>query len=268
MSRLAALLVLGIPIAASAHPLVDDGIERLEAADFEGAERAFAAAEAASDLTLADLVQLLEAQAVLHLGLHQPEELDRDLARLASIDPTHVFAPGRPPELAAIFGAVRRRVRERLHVQIYAQASPTGVSIVVNVFGDADGLSRRVGIHARTGDGPWFVGSSRELAVPALPGTTVEYWAEAIGPGGAPIATSGSADQPLRFTVPAAIQPAPTGIAPETPSSDSVTEERRGSKAWIWVTVAGVVVTVAAAAAIVYFVRSDETQPSTPSLSF
>ncbi|MBI2893412.1 MAG: hypothetical protein HYY06_07655 [Deltaproteobacteria bacterium] len=274
MSRLAVLLVLGIPIPASANPLVDDGLRRLEEADFEGAERAFAAAESASDLTLADLVDLLEARALLHLGLHQPEALDRDLARLASIDPTHVFAPGRPPDLAMAFAAVRSRVTERLHVEADARATATGVSIDVRVVGDIDGLGRQVRIAARTGGGPWQVGAGPGLSVAAAPGTSVEYWAAAIGPGGAELASRGSAAQPLRVTVPGGGPPVPIAaseppiVGAPAPRDSSVSRERRGSKTWIWLTVSGVVVAIAATAALVYFVRTSETQPTGPSLDF
>ncbi len=265
-----ATLVFGAALAvaggsAEAHPLVDDARRLVDEADFSAAERAFARAEGATDLTREDLALLLEGRALLHHALADAAALEADLARLAALDPQHTFGPRMPPEIAETFLCVRTRAPGALRVEVEMRPVPGGLALRATAANDAAGIVRALEMHARVAGGPWR-SSADELVITGAPGASVELWAVARGPGGVAVATRGSEAAPV-----AALVPGAEHATPETPIAQSPGPEapppRRSSRAWIWVTVAGVgLAAVVTAGLLVFFVRSDDTIVDAPEL--
>lgn len=250
--------------AAEAHPLVDDARRLVDEADFAAAERAFATAEAASDLSRADLVALLEGRALLHHALADGAALEADLARLAALEPGHAFGPRMPPEVAEAFLRVRTRSTGALRVDVQLRPVPGGLALAASTANDPAGLVRSLEVHARVAGGPWRTAAD-ELVVTGAPGASVQLWAVARGPGGAVVATRGSAAAPVAALLPAGTS-APTGVdlrvtgdpAPPRPAAPR-------SKAWLWITVGAVgLAAIVTAGILVFVVRSDDTTIDAP----
>jgi len=270
---------------AAAHPLVDAGRRHLDEADFRRALEAFSRAENASDLSRDDLLLLLESRALVYVATHDDEALDRELVRLATIDPDHRFRPDAPPELAERFGRARRRARERLSVRIDAERLPNGsVRLQPSVEHDEGSLLRHVHVFARGGRGTWTEAVDEPLLV-ERPRGAVRYHALAVGPGGAVIAELGSRESPRTLAgaegaadqapaepagdrIPESGEPA-TAPAYDQSVDATTDDDGGGGSTWIWVgagalAVAAVIVTVV----LVSGGTSDVTQPGAPTVSF
>jgi hypothetical protein len=279
-----------LPAGALAHPRVEEARRRVAEADFDAAERAFAAAEASSDLDRADAIALLEGRALLAHALHDRQRMEADLRRLAALDPAHTFAPQLPPELAATFTRIRGGGIEPLDLVADARREGGTVRVTARLRGDPGGLVRELRLHARVAGGAWrtatqsgATGTPAELVLDVPPGTTVEHWSVAIGPGAAPIAERGTANAPIALTTVAASDYTP-GVGPQaTPVAGSATdaaiadlirseieEDQNDDGTTVeisgWVIVA--VVLVAAAIGVgIYFALdppSEDTRPSMP----
>jgi hypothetical protein len=186
---------------AFAHPLVDHGYRLYEGADFQGALHAFDAAEAASDLSREDLIELLQGRALAHLALGNSDEMEATLVQLASVEPNREMGREIPPPMRDAFERISGS-SEQIAITARVQAMPGGARVVAEVAGDAGGLVREVRISGRElGDEEWTTGTGEELSVVASSGATIEYHAEAVGPGGAVITHAGSEDSPLSTSV-------------------------------------------------------------------
>lgn len=246
--------------AAFAHPIVDEGRQRYRSADFRGALEAFARADTATDLTSEDLALLLETRALVHLAMDNHQEFETDLARLASIDPNHRFDDDLPPEVRQTFARVRSRSAGRLAVTVDAQSRPDGVVLEASARNDPGALVREVRVYGRAGGGAWEHESDRPLVLPVDRGARVEYYAVAIGPGGATLAEMGSAERPLRSI--AGIEDTGAAPAPQPTEDD---DSGGGVATWLWIG-AGVLVVAATVVLVVVLTsgESDVTQPSAP----
>lgn len=195
-SALAAVLTTLVASSiAHAHPLVEEGRERLREAEFEAALEALARAEDRDDLTREDLVDLLDARAMAHLALDDSAALRVDLAALASLDPGHRFGREAPPELQEAFQQTLQVTEGPLSLAVEARPVPGGVEIEAEVTEDRASLVRETRVFARVLGSEQF----RRLTdrrQPARAGQPVEYYVEAIGPGGAIVATAGSGEAP------------------------------------------------------------------------
>lgn len=97
------LVWLVFPSSGAAHPLLDDGIERYERADFASALRMFNAAAEQADLSIDELVQLYEMRALLHQALGNRAAMLDDLERVVAVRPDHQLTRLAPPPVRAAF---------------------------------------------------------------------------------------------------------------------------------------------------------------------
>jgi hypothetical protein len=246
---------------AFAHPLVEEGRRLIDVADFDGARRAFDRAERATDLDRDALVRLFEGRALLFRALGDTASMEGDLARLASIDPSHAFTPQTPPDLVEAFARVRSRGPGPLRVEVEARSTPSGVAISARAIGDAGGIVREIQVFGRVAGSDWRRTSGQELVVQRV-SEPVEFFARAIGPGGAVVASHGEVDAPL---VHAASAPIVAG-QPAVPTQPIASGEAEDDDApiWPWLVGAGAAVAIAVTVVLVFVVRSDQTEPTFP----
>jgi hypothetical protein len=249
---LAAILWLS---AMPAHAQIDEAMRLIEDADFAAAIAAFDRAEATATLDRAALLRLLSGRAMAAWATGDEAHARRDLVSLASIDPAYQLPPEAPPDLGAAFAeAVGSTAPLALHAQW--ETSDGTAMLSTETMNDAGGLVRSVRVHVRSGSGPWRV-EEAPVVVHLAAGEHVDAYAEAIGAGGAIVATAGSEAEPITTRAPiprAAIETVPPAGEDSTPM-------------WIGIGVgAGVVVVVAiiVTAVLVSGGSSDATQPRLP----
>lgn len=188
-------ILLASPAAARAQSPVDDGWRRMQEADFEGAAHAFDDAEAGT-LTRAELVRTLEGRAHVHYALGEEAALAAALARLAAMAPEHRFAAEAPPELVERFRELAGR--RRLALEVALVEGEAEARLEARASGDPGGLVRHVRVAARVDDGPWVEAEDEPLTIPIDPARALAWYGEAIGPGGAIVASDGSRAAPHR----------------------------------------------------------------------
>lgn len=192
--------------ARADHPAVAEAQRLYDEAEFERARSALEQAEAASDLTREDLVRVYELRALVALGMRDEDAMRADLRRLAAVDPAHQFAEWAPPEIAESFAEVKAQMGAPLRLTANAEPTATGVRVQAEVHDDEADIIRATRVSGRVGGGEWRSGDGR-LDVTAPSGSTVEYYAEAVGPGGAVVTSVGSIEQPLSVTLEAPAPP-------------------------------------------------------------
>jgi hypothetical protein len=227
-------------------------------AEFDAARRAFDAAERAHDLDRDALIRLFEGRALLYRALGDEASMDADLVRLASIDPSHAFDAQTPPDLVEAFARARSGGPGPLRVEVEARATAGGAAISARAIGDAGGIVREVQVFGRTAGGAYRRTSGQELLVPRT-SEAVEFFARAIGPGGAVVASHGEAEAPLVFggDGPSLAVAAPGEALATEPEDDSM-------PVWPWLVGAGVAVGIVVVVVLVFTLRSDTTEPSFP----
>jgi hypothetical protein len=273
MTRIAIVVASLLAAApAAAHPIVDEGRSLAHEARFEEALAAFARAEAASDLTRSDVIALLEGRALVHFALGQEAELARALSALASVAPDHAPDRAIPPDLATRIREACATVREPLALRSGAERAGSVARVRADVVGDEVGLVRAVRVHVREGEGGFRTLGGRVQEVVADPRVPFAWYAEAIGPGGAVLASDGTRE-------------APHGLAPDlsparVASEGGATEGERGASEgtggsgeddgggpgpWPYVIAGGVLAVAVAVVLMVLFIPGSDTQPSAPS---
>jgi len=195
------LAVLGAAPTARAHPDVDDGRARYAQADFEGALAAFERAERSPELTREDLIDVLEGRALAHYALEDLDGANDAVRRLASVDPHHRASDELPPELLRMFEAAAAQVGDGIALGVDSHRDGERVELTPVPSGDVMGLVRALVIAGRA-DGEWVVGDANGVTLDAPPDRTVEYYASALGPGAAVLASVGSERAPLRLEAP------------------------------------------------------------------
>ncbi|HEX6241441.1 MAG TPA: hypothetical protein VFZ61_11125, partial [Polyangiales bacterium] len=127
----------------------------------------------------------------------------------------------------------------------------------------------RVRIWVRSRDGMWQYEDSASLLHVATPGSQLELYAEALGPGGVAVARDFSAEEPLRLSVSGeAPRSAPTRVSEAPSESQSWGRRHRG-----WLIASSVLLVAAGGVAAYFLVRDrDGDQPEntsvTPMVSF
>lgn len=253
-----ALALALVPSVASAHPLVDQAEARFEEADFEGALEAFAQAELATDLTRNDLLLVYLRRALVHHAMGQLDAIDMDLFRLATLEPHYRLGREVPPQVRDRFAAQSRRVEERLRVKVEATEARGGVRIRAQVTDDLAALVTAVRFGVRTAGGVWQRSDGAALEVMGEPDSELEFYAEAIGPGGAVLASEGTSTAPRRSTIEVLLAPPVVGPGP-------VDGGGGGVPAWPFLVGGGVLVAAALTVVILFATgSSDSTQLSFP----
>jgi hypothetical protein len=260
--QLALVAVVLVPAAvASAHPDVDRGRELAVNAEFEAALAAFDEAEAAADLTRQDLVELLAARAYVHYAMESVDALERDVLRLATLAPDHTFDVTVPPEVQDMHRSQVAGLEEPLALEAETiEEVPGTLTVRAHAVGDVGHLVRSVQVFARVGTTPEWSHADRTLSLPVRAGDEVEYYAEAVGPGGAVVASAGSLEAPMTTTARGAATPPIGGAA-------APADEESGVPVWALVAGGAGVAALAIVLAIVLFggeSLTDNTQPSAP----
>lgn len=188
----AAALVM--PAAALAHDDLDAAQRHYERAEFARAVSAFDRAEESSHLTRDELSALLRGRGLAHHAAGDVGAAEEDLATWLSLEPTATLDDTVPPAVRRLFEQLRGDA-VALDVEASVLPSSTGFSISTRVVGDVGHLVRTVRIHHRTADGDDVVEGERADVLSS--DTTLSYWVELVGPGGAVLASAGSERAPL-----------------------------------------------------------------------
>lgn len=190
------------PSQVRAHALVDEGRRLYEEAEFVEALDVLGRAASGDDLLLPELVELLELRALVHSAVGDEAAVREDLRTLAAVVPEHTLPRGMPPDVQRMFTEIRASATGSPRLiatpSVAGPATGNGVVIEVNVENDWAAVVRAIRIRGRA-EGDYLEATDAPLFVAAPLGTVISYYAEAIGPGGAIIATAGSAEAPLSY---------------------------------------------------------------------
>ncbi|MFK7985630.1 MAG: hypothetical protein AB8I08_06325 [Sandaracinaceae bacterium] len=190
-----AVLTTLVPATAYAHPEVDRAAAEVTNGNYEAAEPLLGALLERDDLDFAELTTVLELRAVLFRAMARETQLDTALRALAALAPEHRFGSRYPPDLEARAARVRASV---LQVTVHTTSVPSavGVRLSAEVQHDPDGLVRALRYRVFDAErAQWTVASPPVESA----GRQVLAFVEAVGPGGAVVATSGSPDAPIRL---------------------------------------------------------------------
>jgi hypothetical protein len=204
---LALVALVSLPSLASAQGAehIDEGVRLYEEADLTGALEALSRAEE-GPLDRSELLRLLLTRALVRFGLGEFGPLERDLLAIATIEPDYDLGVRAPPPLQNAFARAKERVTAPLGLSVELEGMAGGVRLEAVTTGDRAGVVERVVIAARpAGQGEFSRGDGGTLTLPVSAGGEVELYAEAIGPGGAVLATDGTSEEPRRAAVPAPV---------------------------------------------------------------
>lgn len=246
-----ALCWLCIALPASAQDALAAARAKLDAARFAEAVRLYdQIAEADEGLDRDGLMRLLRDRALARAALRDREGARLDLAALFSLDPNAELGPEAPPSLRRLADEVRAESPGRLTLRAEAVPVEGGFEIRTEVESDPAQLVRSVRV-LELGDGGVQTHTGREVRIETE--GQLRYVVEAIGGGGAVLASVGTPSAPRTVgSIPLAPRMVPD-------SSDDDTG------LWVGIGIGtGIVAAVAVAIAIVLTVPSDETQPSFP----
>jgi len=194
---------LAWPSLARAHELVDEGRRLYEEAEFVEALDVLGRAASGTDLTLPELVELLELRALAHSAVGDEPAVREDLRTLAAVAPEHTLPRGMPPDVQRMFTEIRASATGSPRLiatpSVAGPATGNGVIVAVTVENDWASVVRAVRIRGRVEEGAYLEATDAPLFVAAPLGTVISYYAEAIGPGGAVVATAGSVESPLSY---------------------------------------------------------------------
>ncbi|MEM9192055.1 MAG: hypothetical protein AAGF12_22975 [Myxococcota bacterium] len=255
-------LLLGFSVPAYAHPSVERGIAHYEAAEFDEALEAFAAAERADDLTRDELETLYLTRALVHSATGNRNAMRNDLQRLAALDPDRELGRSVNPRVRRAFRHAAADVSQPLAIEVDIGPANGELRIQAQVSGDIANLVRDVRVYAELG-GRWQ-SRSDELLVPAH--RSFRYYVEAEGAGGVVLVHQGDRRSPRSYgDVGEFLGDAGLGLA------EPGTEENSGSHLGWWI--AGGTIAVAAATAgiilaVIFSGGSDDTVVGAPSADF
>jgi hypothetical protein len=199
------------PPARPALGTVEPALLRARAAyDDADFARALAALDEVPDsgpLTLAELVQYLELRAFVGFATGDDARTQAALDQLASIDPDYALPSSAPPPVVETFARLRSE-RVALSMVTEARPEPGALHLQAAVRGDPSRSVLRVTLRARPEGGSWQTARGDTLDLVLPDGGTMEYYAEALGLGGAVLSSAGSAAEPRTATVPPLHAPA------------------------------------------------------------
>ncbi|MFK7991426.1 MAG: tetratricopeptide repeat protein [Sandaracinaceae bacterium] len=225
---LPAAMLLGVflaPGAAFAHPLIDDARSAYESGQYDRALASLQTAEEGEGLTREDLSDLYLLRANIHRRQQNMQLAQVDLQRLASLDPERQLGRRVHPSLRRLFSEATERVTRPVRVEAAAERLGSSVTVTATVSDDIAALVQGFRIHARAAGGEWRTSQRARLSLTVESHLAAEFWAEAVGPGGAPVATSGSEDSPLNL---AAVS---TTVENVTPDPEGPQEGGNGNQA-------------------------------------
>lgn len=254
-----ALAALLPATAAFAHPVLDEARARFDEAEFAAALELLASAEQRSDLTASDLEGLLELRAIAAVANGDPATMRRALASLASIAPEHSLGNDAPPEVIEVFERARGRTSARLRIAVSAERRGEHVQIRASADNDPTSLVRELRLFVRVNGAAWQPAADAAIAVNAGPAAAIEYYAEAVGPGGATLAADGTAARPQRISAP--------DLSNAGRARGGGGGGGGGISPWIWVAIGAVAIGAGVTIAVVATrPQSDITRPLLPTI--
>ncbi|MBX3247589.1 MAG: hypothetical protein KF901_10470 [Myxococcales bacterium] len=235
--------------AQDARASLERARQLLDQARFEDAQRAFdQALEATSGLDREAVLQALRGRATASYARRDAEGARRDLRALLALEPTLTLDRTAPPGLRRLLEEARVDA-PAIDVRASAEAFPGGVEL----RGVADGeLVRLVRVRHDGGEGSWRAEGAR-VRVGAI--DVVRYYVEAVGPGGAVIASYGSRERPL-FA-----EPGPPLLGSSVAPSQG--DEREAPRRRRWPVALGVIAGVLVVGAAVSVVAITQRDPRT-----
>ncbi len=177
--------------AARGTPALAEARAAYENADFAGTLAALSSMEDDAGLSRDDLLALLELRALTEFATGAGGALDSSLARLLSLEPGYTAGPTAAPRFAAVVETVRARGILPFELAGEARLEAAGVRITLRTV-DPSGLVRAHRIHWRE-DGREQSAEGSDVLVPTEQ-SSLSWWGEAIGPGGAVLARTGPPD--------------------------------------------------------------------------
>ena len=195
-----AAVFAGGTTVAHAHPDVERGVTAIMSAEFEAALIAFDEALVSGTLTRADLIQLLGERVLVFHALGRGSELAADLSYLAALDPSYELGRMAPPPLHEMWSAAARG-KTALTLDVRATAIPGGVRLTAVLRGNVPEEAPQVVIAVRPPEGTYREVHSNETEFPAVEQGRIEYYAQAVGMGGAVVAQVGSPAHPVSAEV-------------------------------------------------------------------
>lgn len=276
-------MLLGVflaPGAAYAHPLIDDARSAYEAGQYDRALASLQTAEEGEGLTREDLSDLYLLRANIHRRQQNMQLAQVDLQRLASLDPERQLGRRVHPSLRRLFSEATERVTRPVRVEASAERLGSSVTVTATVSDDIAALVQGFRIHARAEGGEWRTAQRGRLSLTVESHLSAEFWAEAVGPGGAAVALSGSAESPLTLDAVSTTvdvtsdptDPEQTGNGNQAIGTGDPGAQQGGDDglpAWPFVVGGLALVAVAAVILGVYFGTqpSDDTQLSPPAVT-
>jgi hypothetical protein len=239
--------VLSGATPAHAHPDLDRALALTRQLELEPALSAYTRALASGTLTRPELIQLLVERALLLHGLKRQGELIADLMWLSALEPQFEFDKRAPPELVVTFTALRGQGHGPLSVQLTARVEGS-LEAHAKLTGTVPaGATARIALREPGSD--WSL-KRDELWQVALPGETLELYAEAVAIGDVVVARAHSPESPLRLKAPGTA--APVAVA-SVDDQDSWARRHRG------LLIGGaLLVSSAAAVAAALWIKSDQ----------
>ena len=203
------------PASASAQSLAA-AQAHFDAARFQEAIEAYDRAEQRDAFSLEQLQMLFEGRARAKQATGDDPGARRDLQALLSLDPDHDLGPGAPPALLRLHDEVRSQIGGRLSIRTSGVPVPEGWVLGGEIRGDVARITRSVRLHYQGDDGTWQTAPGPEVLAP--PSSRLRFFAQAIGPGGAVLASEGSRESPREVNRPGANEEAV--MEPSTPPRD------------------------------------------------
>ncbi|MBW2465344.1 MAG: hypothetical protein JRH11_27095 [Deltaproteobacteria bacterium] len=196
----AAGVVCPAAAAAQLDPEVERAREEALSGEFDQASARLEVALLRDDLSRQDLITMYEARVFISYAGGDRSALVADLERIAALDPEHSFDPNYyAAEVTDAFAETVRNRAGRLALEAEALLLASGdLEIRSEIHNDPGDLVQNVQIYGRAVGEDWERGEG-SLRTEISGDQGAEYYAQAVGPGGAIVATHGSEGAPLLF---------------------------------------------------------------------
>jgi hypothetical protein len=232
-------------VSSPAHAL-DAAIERgralLAAGDVAGALGVVGEAEARSDLPSGDLLALLALRGTAEAMSEDALALARTARAIVELAPAWHAPEGAPEAFRAALDEARIAQPEPPELDVDVYPAEGALRVVIECDDDVD-LVRGTRLAWRLGgERAWHRSEASEERIAGLAGTAIEYYVEALGPGGVVVAREGSARAPVRASIPGSDADATGGLGTMTPTDGD------GKTTWFiagGVTIAAIIAVVA-----------------------
>lgn len=195
------VLAVGATARADGRWSLREAIQKTQAAQFEQALTAFDEAEGSHDLRRQDLARLYAYRAMVRFATGDRDQMEADLARLLAVEPNAQLPASAPPPVRKVFARLARLGVTAPRLVAAAAEIGGGLEVRASVQGGPAGLVHHVWVFARPGPGAKWVQGEDRVSVFAAPGVVIDWYAEAVGPGGAVLVSQGTSTAPQHAQV-------------------------------------------------------------------